>query len=62
MVTTLKGAEDGGGLIARVFDLSGDGATITLAGETAQVAPRSIATLRLADELLVQCDGLERSV
>ncbi|MCP8885139.1 hypothetical protein NIM87_16640 [Devosia sp. XJ19-1] len=62
MVTTLKGAEDGGGLIARAFDLSGDGATIMLAGETAQVAPRSIATLRLADELLVQCDGLERSV
>jgi alpha-mannosidase len=62
MVTTLKGAENGGGLIARVLDLSADGMTITLAGETAEVAPRSIATLRLADNRLVQCDGLERAI
>jgi alpha-mannosidase len=62
MVSALKGAEDGKGLIARVLDLSGDGAVVRSGAGTASVGARSIATLRLVDELLVQSDGLERAI
>ncbi len=62
MVSALKGAEDGKGLIARVLDLSGEGTIVRSGDGTASVGARGIATLRLVDELLVQSDGLERAI
>ena len=62
MVTALKGAENGKGLIARAIDLSGEGATVALGGKTASIVPRGMATLRLTGDELVASDGLERAL
>ncbi len=62
MVTALKGAEDGKGLIVRAIDLSGDGCTVGMGTERAPVAPRGIASLRLVGDQLLACDGLERNL
>lgn len=61
MVTALKGAESGKGLIVRAIDLSGEGCTVSIGAERAPVAPRGIASLRLAGDQLLACDGLERT-
>lgn len=61
MVTALKGAEDGNGLIIRTFDLSGLGSSISLGSNRAGIAPRGVATLRLQNDQLHICDGLERN-
>lgn len=62
MVTALKGAENGKGLIVRAVDLSGEGCTVGIGAERASVAPRGIASLRLAGDQLLACDGLERTL
>lgn len=60
MITTLKGAEDGSSLIARALDLSGTGATISLESGHVRVPASGMATLRISDNDLIPCDGLER--
>ncbi|MAN47248.1 MAG: hypothetical protein CMF04_13745 [Hyphomonas sp.] len=60
MVTALKGAEDGDGLIMRAIDLSGTRATVGIARDRIELASRGIATLRLRRDKMYMCDGLER--
>lgn len=60
MVTTLKGAENGDGIVARAFDLSGEGAQVSVSGTQVDIAPHGVATVRIAAGQVLLCDGLER--
>lgn len=60
LITALKKAEHGEGLVARVLDLSGTGTNVGLGRNSVRLEPRAIATLRVDGDDLTRCDGLER--
>ena len=59
-VSTLKWAEDGGHAVLRLCDLDGDGAAAEVAGMTAPLRPRALATFGLTETGIAALDGLER--
>ncbi|WP_158626131.1 glycoside hydrolase family 38 C-terminal domain-containing protein [Arsenicitalea aurantiaca] len=59
ILTTLKAAEDGAGLVLRAIDLEGAGGTIAVAGASLPIPARGLLTARLAEGLSAS-DGLER--